>query len=138
MKTLLIIFSLFGLVALSGCAQKTDTNVLLQNSETRNEIFDVIVEDRDMMNSFMEKMQDNENAMHMMQGNQMMIGHMMDHNGIQMMIKNGPIMNNMMQLMHENGMLSNECMQDILKTMNDKGMKMNGMGMMNQEEDNNK
>ncbi|MHB1105068.1 MAG: hypothetical protein ACYCZ2_01790 [Lutibacter sp.] len=39
MKTLAIIFSIAGILALNSCNQKTDTNVMLQDSETRTEIF---------------------------------------------------------------------------------------------------
>ena len=139
MKTLIMIISILGFVNLSSCTQKTDVSKLLDNSETRSDIFEEIVSDHDYMMSFMESMQSNEHAMQMMQGDRMMMGNMMKGGGMHMMMKdsmmmhnmmgnmmgNKKIMGNMMQMMNDEGMMSNECMQAIMKTMNDKGM--NGM-----------
>lgn len=132
MKTLLIIFSIVGLITFSSCNQKTDVNALLQNTETKNEIFSAVIKDHNMMMSFMENMQGNEHAMQMMQGNKMMMGNMMKGKGMQMMIQDEAMMGNMMQMMHEKGMMSAECMQSMMQMMNDKGM-----GMMNQGKDDN-
>ena len=145
MKTIIMIISILGFITLSSCTQKIDVSKLLDNAETRSEIFQAIASDHDQMMSFMESMQNNEHAMQMMQGNDMMMGNMMKGRGIDMMMKdsimmhnmmgnimkNKKMMGNMMQMMNNEGMMSYECMQAMMKTMN-------GMGMMNQDEDNDK
>ena len=105
MKTLPIIFSIMVIVTLNSCTQKTDTNVMLQDSKTRTEIFTTITENQDYMTEFMENMQNSQHAMQMMEGNQKMMG-------------------NMMKMMHENGIMSEDCLQSCIKMMGDKGMYM--------------
>lgn len=138
MKTIVIIFSILGFITFSSCTQKTDASSLLDNSETRNEIFTAIASDHNMMMSFIETMQDNDNAMQIMQGNQMMMGNMMKGGGMGMimkdsmmmhnmmgnMMKNKKMMGNMMQMMNSQGMMSNECMQAMMQMMYDKDMDM--------------
>lgn len=145
MKTIIMIFLILGFIILSSCTQKIEVSKLLDNSETRNEIFEAIASDHDQMMSFMESMQSNEHAMQMMQGNYMIMGNMMKGRGIHMMMKDSMMMHNMMgnmmknkkmmvnmmQMMNNEGMMSYECMQAMMKAMN-------GMGMINQDQDNNK
>jgi hypothetical protein len=154
MKTLAIIFSIVGIVALNSCSQKTETKAMLQDSETRTEIFTAITESHDYMTEFMENMQNSQHAMQMMEGNQKMTGQMIKGNGMQMMMKdsmmmksfmgnqammqnmmgqmmnNGEIMANMMKMMNEKGMMSEACMQSGMKMMSDKGMEIKGMAEM--------
>jgi hypothetical protein len=127
MKILVIIFSIVGFMTFSSCNQNTEASAMLENPETRNEIFDAIVGDDDMMTSFMEYVQGNDLAMQMMQGNNMMMGNMMKGNDLQMMMKDGAMMGNMMQMMHKNGMMSDECMQATTQMMSEKGMTMPNM-----------
>lgn len=148
MKTLVIIFSVFGLITLNSCNQQTNVQALLENAETRNEIVKTIAGNHDFMTEFMSTMQDNDHAMQMMQGNKMMMGKMMKGQGIQMMMKDstmmkqmmgnkqmmhsmmqgmmkdGKMMGNMMKMMSEKGMMSEDCMQSCMKMMGDKGMDM--------------
>ena len=128
MKTLVIIFSIIGFMTFTSCNQNTDASIMLENPETRNEIFNTISGNHDMMTSFMESMQTNDHAMQMMQGDKMMMSNMMQGNGMQMMMKDGAMMGNMMQMMYKNGMMSDECMQAMQQMMSEKGM-----GNMNQE-----
>jgi hypothetical protein len=150
MKTLIMIISILGFITLGSCTQKIDISKLLENSETRSDVFEAIASDHDQMTSFMESMQSNEHAMQMMQGNHMMMGNMMKGSGMHMMMKdsmmmynlmgnmmkNEKMMGNMIQMMSNEGMMSSECMHDMMKKINDKDM--NGMGMMNEDVDNNK
>ena len=99
MKTTTIILMAIGLVSLSSCEQKRDTNVMLENSETRTELFDAIASNHNYMTEFMGNMQGNDHVMQMMKGNQ-----------------------NIME-----GMLSEDCMNSSMKMMNDKGMNKGGM-----------
>jgi len=138
MRTLVIIISVIGLITLNSCAQETDVKALLENTETRGEIINVIANDHNLMMEFMENMQGNNHAMQMMQGNKNMMGMMMKGQGMQMMMKDsmmmknmmhgmmndGKMMGTMMKMMHENGMMSENCMKSCMKMMNDKGMNM--------------
>jgi hypothetical protein len=150
MKTVLIIFSAIGLLTLNSCNQKTDRKAILENSKSRIEVFDAIVSNPEFMTEFMVNMHSNPDAMHMMQGNKMMMGNMMGDNGMQMMmmtkdsmmtknsmhgtminsemmqsmmgemIKDRTTMAAMMQVMQERGMISDECMQASMKMMESK------------------
>ncbi len=137
MRTLVIIFSVVGLMTLNSCKQEADVQAILQNSETRSEVIKAIAEDHNYMTEFMENMQDNNHAMQMMQGNKKMMGMMMQGDGMQMMkdsmmtknmmhsmMKDGKMMGNMMQMMQKEGMMSEDCMQSCMKMMGDKGMDM--------------
>lgn len=139
MRTLVIIFSVVGLMALNSCQQETNVPVMLENTETRNEIMQTIANTQSYMDEFMENMQNNNNSMQMMRGNKhmmdMMHGErmsMMKDSTMRMemmhsMMKDGKMMNHMMQMMHNEGMMSNDCMQSSMKMMDDKGMNMGGM-----------
>ncbi len=144
MKRATLIFMTIGLVALNSCAQKTDVNAMLENSETRSEIFDGIANNHNYMTGFMENMQESDHAMQMMQGNAKMMGSMMKGNGTQMMMKDsmmmknvmrgmmndGKMMGNMMQMMHEKGIMSDDCRKSSMKMMGDKGMDLKEMNKM--------
>ncbi len=151
LRTIALLFSIIVLLSAYSCAQNTDIAAMLENTETRNEIFNTIANDREMMSSFMETIQKNENAMQMMQGNTHMMGHMMKGGGMQMMMKDsmilqnmmgnnemmhtmmgkmimdGEMMNNMMQMMAEDDMMSKECLDNMAKKMQEKGMTSNKM-----------
>lgn len=151
MKKTMIILLTIGLVSLTSCEQKTDPNTMLENSETRTELFDAIASNHNHMTEFMENMQGNDHAMQMMQGNQRMMGNMMQGEGMQMMMKDSMMMNNimgnkqmmngmmndgkmmgtMMKMMHEKGMMSEDCMESCSKMMGEKGMDMQNMNKMN-------
>ena len=71
MKTVTMIISVLVLVILSSCGQKTDPNAILENSETRMELFEAIASNHGYLTEFMDNMQDNDHAMQMMKGNHM-------------------------------------------------------------------
>ncbi|MBK5214434.1 MAG: hypothetical protein JJE55_12330 [Flavobacteriaceae bacterium] len=159
MKTLAIILSMIGLVSLNSCKQQKDPQAVLENPETRTEVFNAITENDDYMAGFMESMHNNPQAMQMMQGNRKMMGSMMQGGGMQMMMKDSMMMknmmgnktmmhemmngmmkspetmNSMMQMMHQNGMMSEDCMESCKKMMGEKGMDLpagkSGMQNMN-------
>jgi len=144
MKTATLIFLTIGLFALNGCSQKTDVNAMLDNSETRSEIFDAIANNHSYMTGFMENMQESDHAMQMMQGNNKMMGGMMKGDGMQMMMKdstmmknmmqsmmkNGKMMGNMMKMMHEKGMMSEDCMESCKNMMAEEGLDIIEQGEM--------
>jgi hypothetical protein len=141
MKTLVIILSAIGLLSLNSCKQETEPQALMENPETRTEVFNTIMENQDYMAEFMGQMQINGQTMQMMQSNQKMMGNMMHGERMQMMMKdsammhslmngmmgNGEMMGSMMKMMHEKGMMSEDCMQSGMKLMSDKGMDTQGM-----------
>lgn len=144
MKTLLIVLSAVGLLSLNSCKQETNTQALMENPETRTEVFNAISKNHDYMTEFMESMHDNPQAMQMMQGNKKMMSSMMQGEGMQMMMKDstmmhsmmdgmmndGKMMGTMMKMMHEKGMMSEDCMESCSKIMGEKGMDMQGMDKM--------
>lgn len=144
MKTLLIVLSAVGLLSLNSCKQETDPIALMENPETRTEVFNAISKNHDYMTEFMESMHDNQHAMKMMQGNKKMMSSMMQGEGMQMMMKDstmmhsmmngmmndGKMMGTMMKMMHEKGMMSEDCMESCSKMMGEKGMDMQGMDKM--------
>jgi len=144
MKTLLIVLSVAGLLSLSSCKQETDSQALLENPNSRTEVFNAITKNHKYMTEFMERMQGSEHAMQMMQGNKKMMGSMMQGEGMQMMMKDstmmhsmmngmmndGKMMGTMMKMMHEKGMMSEDCMESCSKMMGEKGMDMQGMMKM--------
>ncbi|MEY8021350.1 hypothetical protein AB8P51_10995 [Muriicola sp. SD30] len=144
MKTATLIFLTIGLFALTGCNQKTDVNAMLDNSETRSEIFGAIANNHTYMTGFMENMQESDHAMQMMQGNHKMMGGMMKGDGMQMMMKdsmmmknmmksmmkNGKMMGNMMKMMHEKGMMSEDCMESCKNMMAEEGLDIIEQGEM--------
>ena len=162
MKNTLFLLITIGLLSLSSCKQDTNTQALLENTQTRTEIFNAISENHEYMSAFMKQMQDNPHAVQMMQGNKKMMGNMMKGQGMKMMMKDsmmmknmmqgmmehmqgrhtmmqemmkdGKMMGNMMQMMHKKGMMSEDCMQSCMKMMGDKGMDMEGMNKMGSSE----
>ncbi|SDD89194.1 hypothetical protein SAMN05421636_102240 [Pricia antarctica] len=133
MKTATLIFSLIAVTVLSSCNQITDVNVMLESPETRTELFDAIASNHSYMTQFMDNMHGNDHAMQMMQGDQKMMGNMMQGGGMKMMMKDsmmmknmmqsmmkdGKMMGNMMQMMHEKGIMSEDCMESCKKMMNE-------------------
>ena len=64
----------------------------------RTEHFDSIANNHNHMTEFMDNMHGNDHAMQMMQGNQKIMGNMMQGEGIQMMMKDSMMMKkNMMR-----------------------------------------
>ncbi|KKN85259.1 hypothetical protein LCGC14_0280870 [marine sediment metagenome] len=122
MKTLVIILSAIGLLSLNSCNQKTDPTAMLENSETRTELFDAITSNHDYMTEFMGSIQENNHAMQMMQGNKKMMGTMMQDGGMKMMMKDSMMKKNMMQMMHEKGMMSEDCLESCKNMMAEEGL----------------
>ncbi len=144
MKTLVIILSAIGLLSLNSCNQKTDPTAMLENSETRTELFDAITSNHDYMTEFMGSIQENNHAMQMMQGNKKMMGTMMQDGGMKMMMKDsmmmksmmqgmmndGNVMGTMMQMMHKKGMMSEDCLESCKNMMAEEGLDIIEQGEM--------
>jgi hypothetical protein len=141
---IVIILVMMGMFVLGTCNQNPNAKAILENSETRKEIFEAIGARPEFTSEFMASMRDNQ-AMtsYMMQGNgmQMMIkdrttsnrmvqGMMGDPQMMQTMMgammQDGKMMENMMQMMHTGGMMSADCMQSSIKMMGDNMMRSTG------------
>ena len=122
-----------GLLLITSCNNAVNVDQLLQNETTRQQVFEKIAADHEMMTGFMETSMKNEHAKMMMGNdgmNKMMSGEgnmmkmmkdkpEMMHNMMEEMMKDGKMMGNMMQMMNKKGMMSEECMQSCMKTMED-------------------
>jgi hypothetical protein len=131
-----------GLLLLTSCSDNANIDKLLQNETTRQEVFNKIVSNKDMMSGFMNVMMNNETSKMMMMNNKGMKSMMMDKGNMMQMMNNNPemiknmmgmmmkdksMMGNMMNMMNKKGMMSDECMQSCMKMMGEKGMNMNMM-----------
>jgi len=114
----MILLVTMGFLVLNGCTQKPDVSALLKNDETKAEIFNAITNDDDYMMGFMENMQTSEQAMQLMQGNQKMMGTMMQGGGMRMAMNDSTMMKIMMQQM----MTDSNSMNSMMKMMKNKGM----------------
>ncbi|MBW6537524.1 MAG: hypothetical protein K0B11_21125 [Mariniphaga sp.] len=68
MKNYLLTLAFIGILIITACNTKTDVTNALDNSESRKEIYSTILNDHQMMNEFMEMMNENKHDM-MMQVN---------------------------------------------------------------------
>jgi hypothetical protein len=105
---------MISLLTFNSLGQTTDINMLLEKPVTRNEIFNTILNNHELMTGFMKVMKENDHAMMMMTENDEMMGkdgkmemkeehQMMDHNKMMGMIKDNPemmqaMMSNMMEM----------------------------------------
>lgn len=69
MKTFLIIIVMFGLVSFTGTGSTTNTDELLNDQQTRTEIFNTIQNNHEFMTEFMQQLEGNPQAMMTWQGN---------------------------------------------------------------------
>jgi len=99
MKTLVLIFGFVTLAFVYGCQNKPmDIDSMLENETTRDQVFEKIVNDQDLVTEFMAEMKENMEAMKMMGENKgMMMDMMGDKDHMMTMMKNNPeMMTNMM------------------------------------------
>lgn len=127
------------------CNNSVNIDQLLQNETSRQQVFEKIAANHEMMTGFMEVMMNDEHAKMMMKGHdgmkKMMMGDgdmmkMMKDNPDMMhiMMKDGKMMGHMMEMMNQEGMMSEECMETCMKMMGDKGMDMENMTKESEEE----
>ena len=100
MKTLIVIISTMLFLTLNSNGQNKTMTKFLENKETRQELFNTIQNDHELMMDFMQKMKGNQHAMMMINNNNNM---MMGHEG-QMGMNNNQMMDQtqMMNMMHNN------------------------------------
>jgi hypothetical protein len=118
MKTLAIILFITPFWIMNGLAQEKKVEDLLNDEETRSEIFKTILNNHQLMVDFMEAMRDNDHAMMMMQRNPGMMGNSSmggmkmnnEHQMMQMKNENSEAMNQMMGIMKENPQIIPEIM----------------------------
>ena len=68
-----MIFSMITLFTVNVLGQKGDVKTLLENRESREDVFNTILNDPNLMTEFMNRMSGNAHAMAMMRGNQTMM-----------------------------------------------------------------
>ena len=88
------------IAALSACQQQKDVSTMLENDDTRNEIFNTIISDHEYAEQLMTKMMEDDHTQMMMKGNEQMMGMMMSDNDQMMaLMKDKPdMMNKMMNI----------------------------------------
>lgn len=113
MKTIILVISVVSLLSLNGYSQTTKANDLLKNKETRNETFNAILNNHELMMEFMDAMKGNEHAMMMMKGN----NQMMNDNGKSDMHQEHQNMNHdqMMSKMNENPEMMQKMMGNMME-----------------------
>ncbi len=134
MKNIILVM-LLGLVSVVGCNQRQDVNSMLENPNTRNEIFDSIINNPEHMNSFREYLQDHKGGSQMMMGNSRkgrngmngmkggMGMNMQDSTAMMQSFMNNPqMMTLMLQRMNAKGMMSDDCMKNAMQMMNNGNM----------------
>lgn len=127
MKRNVLIMVVAGLITLLGCNQKLDVSSMLENEETRTEIFSSISDNPEYLNDFRNYMQDHHGNSQMMMGGSMKgmnrrggMMNMKDSTAMMKSFMNNPkMMSNMIQMMHTKGMMSDDCMNNAMSHMNE-------------------
>ncbi len=120
-NNLLFLAMVGGLLLLASCSTEVNIDELLQNETTRQQVFEKIAGDHEMMTAFMGITKRNEHASMMMKGHEIMKDIMGE------MMKDGKLMEQMVQMMGQEGMMSEECMQSCMKMMGEMGAGMDNM-----------
>ena len=68
MKTLAIIIAMMTLFSLNSMGQSNNVNKILQDPESRGEVINTILNNNQMMNEFIQQMNENQQAMTMCRG----------------------------------------------------------------------
>ncbi|MFY9152716.1 MAG: hypothetical protein WAO52_11910 [Prolixibacteraceae bacterium] len=113
MKTIILVISVITVLSFNGYSQTTKVSELLKNKETRNETFNAILNNHELMMDFMAAMKGNEHAMMMMKGN----NQMMNDNGKSDMHQEYQNMNHdqMMSNMNENPEMMQKMMGNMME-----------------------
>ena len=130
MKTLALFISMMTFWTLNSYGQSEDVNKLLENQETRTEIFNSILNNHALMTEFIHAMNNNDHAMMMMKENNSMMGYgadttmqmgsghhmsgMMGENHQGMMGQNQEMMRQMMGYLNENPELVPQMMGNMM------------------------
>lgn len=132
MKTITLIFSMMTILAFSSFGQNASINELLEKPVSRNEIFNAILSDHNLMMDFKKAMKGNEHAMMMMNETNHMMSQegkvemthehqMMDHSKmmakmIEMCKQDTAMCNKMVIMMAEHPDMMKKCMQKMEMT----------------------
>jgi len=155
MKTIILVISVITVLSFNGYSQTTKVSELLKNKETRNETFNAILNNHELMMDFMAAMKGNEHAMMMMKGNNQMQNNegnldmhpevqehqMMNHDQMMAKMKDNPemmqkMMGNMMEMCEKDSAMRCK-MADMMtqrpKMMNTMMQKMKSKDLKNME-----
>lgn len=116
-----------GLMTLLGCNQKQDVSSMLENEETRTEIFSSISDNPEYQKDFRNYMQEHHgNSQMMMDGSMKGMNrrggmmNMKDSTAMMQSFMNNPqMMSNMIQMMHTKGMMNDDCMTQAMSHMDE-------------------
>lgn len=125
MKNFMIVAFLGMFLLSAGCNQPADIDQMLQDTQTRNEIFNHMAADQEMMNEFMQHMGAEHRAMMIKNSDMsgMMSSHpTMMHDMMQGMMKDGQMITHMIQMMYQEDIISEECLQSATQMMQEKGL----------------
>lgn len=140
LKSLLTI-GLFAIIV-SACQTQADTNSILENDETRKEIFNAIISNHEYSKGLMQGMMEDNHTQLMMKGSQEMMGMMMsDNKNMLNMMKDKPdmmhnMMGNMMNMADSDSLMCGQMIAMIKDKPNMMGQMMDMMhkeGMMDKE-----
>lgn len=120
MKTIMIVIA--AILMLGSCDRRPDITALLENSETRNEIYSAISNHPEHMQAFMKTMRNSSPRMKMMMNDSSMHKAMIPHmRGNRMMMtilmEDEKLMRDMFQMMNNKGVLSEEGMKSCMEKM---------------------
>ncbi len=143
---LFLTFASLGLF--TACNSSVDADQVLQNESLRQQIFQKVAADHNLLMDFMKVAMSDEHAKSMMMEQGGMQGGMMNaqkvmqmmqqkpemmHGMMSEMMKDGKMMGHMMQMMQQEGMMSEECMKSCMQMMEEKGMMMGQGGEQHEE-----
>ncbi|QYA26463.1 hypothetical protein G3I01_13455 [Gramella sp. MT6] len=126
-RDVLIIVVAAGLMLLLGCNQKQEVTSMLENEETRTEIFSSISDNPEYLKSFRNYMQVHHgNSQMIMDGSMKGMNrrggmmNMKDSTAMMQSFMNNPqMMSNMIQMMHTKGMMNDDCMKQAMSHMDE-------------------
>ncbi|AVR46355.1 hypothetical protein C7S20_14370 [Christiangramia fulva] len=126
MKVKILVVTFAGLLIFISCNQNKTVNSILENEETRNEIFGSIIDNPEYMSDFRNYMLEHNSGSNMMMGGSMggmnhseNMMNMQDSTAMMQSFMNRPgMMANMIEMMHTRGMMSDECMTKAMSAMN--------------------
>jgi hypothetical protein len=144
MKNILKIAAVFSLLilAFSACEQQGDVGKMLENEESRNQIYEAIISDNEHSKQLMQAMMEDDHTKMMMKGNGKLMNMMMSDNEDMMgMMKDNPemmqgMMSNMMNMAESDSSVCTQMMTLMKDKPNMMGQMMDMMhneGMMDQE-----
>lgn len=116
MKTTNLLISVFFLLLILGCNREKKISELLEDNNTRTEVFNEILNDEALLAKFMDDMHKHRTAMRMLSGHSGMMGDLMNWNNMQEMMGTETMRRKMMMWMAQDSLYR----ENLYKMMRDK------------------